>query len=248
MDGGFDAGACGAGDSRSTRKMMKLVLRDRLAEWCLAALANPAAEPLLEALVAFARRASHGGLALGLSRDEWRLLDGSGLFERSGQGLRLRREFAADLDSLRRRAARFAEALAACRSGCGPPPGDDRGLPWMLCAAAALFNARLFFEVHELLENCWRGAEGDLKTFLQGLIQVAVGLHHQQSGNLRGAIALLDEGNAKLARFGAEAYGWELREFREGIVEVSRRLRALRPAADLAIPRLRATQTSVTGR
>jgi hypothetical protein len=227
---------------------MKLVLRNRLAEWCLAAVVDPAAGAPLDALVAFARQTANGGLAAGLSADQRHVLEDSGLFEQVGQDLRLREDFAADLDAVRWRAARFVEALSACRSDCGPPPGANQPVRWALCAAAALFNARLFFEVHELLEVYWRDADGDLKLLLQGLIQVAVGLHHQASGNLRGAIALLEDGGAKLARFGREAHGVELMEFRRGLAEIAHRLRSPNPPADLEIPRLTAAQTSAIGR
>jgi DUF309 family protein family protein len=227
---------------------MKLVLRDRLADWCLAALADPAAEAPVDALGAFALQTARDGSAAGLSPDQRRILAGSGLFEQTGESIRLRGDFAADLESLRWRAARFVEALSECRGGCGHAPAGGRRVPWALCAAAALFNARLFFEVHELLEGCWREADGDLKTFLQGLIQVAVGLHHQANGNLRGAIALLEEGNAKLARFGHEAHGVELAAFRRAITEISRRLRTPQQPADLEIPRLIVAHSSAIGR
>jgi len=203
------------------KEKMKLTMRDRLAEWCLAALADPAAEAPVDALATFAGQTAHGDTATGLSPDQRLVLAGSGLFEQTGEGVRLRGDFAADLEPLRWRAARFAEALSACRARCGSAPAGAPRVPWVLCAAAALFNARLFFEVHELLEGCWREAEGDLKTFLQGLIQVAVGLHHHANGNLRGAIALLEDGNAKLARFGREAHGVELAAFRRAITEIS---------------------------
>jgi hypothetical protein len=222
---------------------MKRVLRDRLAEWCLAALADPAADASIDALAAFALRTAPNGVAAGLSAEQRRILEDSGLFERAEEGLRLRSDFAADLEALRWRAARFAEALSRCRSECGVAPAGEPRVPWSLCAAAALFNARLFFEVHELLEDRWREAEGDLKTFLQGLVQVAVGLHHHANGNLRGAIALLEEGNAKLAGFGREAHGVELATFRAALAEISHRLRSPRPPADLEIPRWIASQT-----
>ncbi len=222
---------------------MKRVLRNRLAEWCLAALADAAADASIDALAAFALRTAPNGVAAGLSAQQRRVLEDSGLFEPAQEGLRLRSDFAADLEALRWRAARFAEALSRCRSECGVAPAGEPRVPWALCAAAALFNAGLFFEVHELLEDRWREAEGDLKTFLQGLVQVAVGLHHHANGNLRGAIALLEEGNAKLAGFGREAHGVELATFRAALAEISHRLRSPRPPADLEIPRLIASQT-----
>ena len=48
-------------------------------------------------------------------------------------------------------------------------PGPDAG------RAAALFDAGLYFEVHEVLEPHWMAADGPEREALQGLIQIAVG-------------------------------------------------------------------------
>ena len=64
-------------------------------------------------------------------------------------------------------AARDGEALRA-RARCAvqaiaerPLTGDDRDLDGVLDDAALLFDAGLFFEVHELLEPRWQEASGD---------------------------------------------------------------------------------------
>ena len=62
----------------------------------------------------------------------------------------------------------------------------------------ALFNAAQFFEAHEVLEDIWRPAAGTERRFLQGLIQIAVALHHFTTGNRVGAGSLLARGAAKL--------------------------------------------------
>jgi predicted metal-dependent hydrolase len=54
-----------------------------------------------------------------------------------------------------------------------------------------LFNRAEFFDAHEVLEDVWRAAPAAEKKFLQGLIQVAVALHHHSRGNLVGARSLL---------------------------------------------------------
>ncbi len=64
--------------------------------------------------------------------------------------------------------------------------------------AAALWQAGLYFEVHELLEPYWRDAAGGTREALQGLIQAAVGYQHLANGNLAGARALLAEGAGRL--------------------------------------------------
>jgi predicted metal-dependent hydrolase len=95
--------------------------------------------------------------------------------------------------ALAERAARAAAAMRAL-----PLERAASGLGRTLSDAAALFDAGLFFEVHELLEPTWTAATGVEREVLQGLIQVAVGYQHLANGNLRGAQALLDEGGAKL--------------------------------------------------
>ena len=54
-----------------------------------------------------------------------------------------------------------------------------------------LFNQRKFFDAHEVLEDVWRAAPVGEKKFLQGLIQLAVALHHHSTGNHVGAISVM---------------------------------------------------------
>ena len=62
-----------------------------------------------------------------------------------------------------------------------------------------LFNRRRFFDCHEAWEKVWLEFSGDRKKFLQGLIQLAVALHHLQNGNRVGAGRLLVAAVEKLA-------------------------------------------------
>ena len=227
---------------------MKLALRDRLAEICLVGLTDPAAEATIRALARFARLADPAsGGAESIVDPERLLLVGESPFETAGEGIRLRPQFLPDLTALRWRAERFERAAQAVRSRCGTPACsgsstepfakpriDDLG--WALCAAQALFNLELFFEVHELLEPYWRWAEGDVRPFLQGLIQVAVGLSHRANGNLRGARALLGDGSAKLGRFAPRAHGVELEDFLREVAEVAEHLGE--PGIAVTLPKL----------
>jgi hypothetical protein len=79
-----------------------------------------------------------------------------------------------------------------------PAAPSEPSLAALLDRAARLADAGLFFEVHELLEPRWMRAEGEARLGLQGLIQVAVALHHAEHGNRAGAVSLLGEGLAKL--------------------------------------------------
>ncbi len=52
------------------------------------------------------------------------------------------------------------------------------------------FNECDFFEAHEVWEELWTDYQGPSRKFYQGLIQVAVCLHHFGNENTRGAVKL----------------------------------------------------------
>ena len=104
------------------------------------------------------------------------------------------------------RARRASEALAAL------PPSASHELDAVLEVAERLYEAGLYFEVHEWLEPHWMTASGTMRETLQGLIQMAVGWQHLANDNLPGARSLLTEGAARLRgqRLGArdlDAFG-----------------------------------------
>ena len=65
----------------------------------------------------------------------------------------------------------------------------------------ALFNAREFYECHEVLEDLWRPTQGVERFFLQAVIHFAVGFYHHQRSNQRGAELQLRKGLRKLAGY-----------------------------------------------
>jgi predicted metal-dependent hydrolase len=73
-----------------------------------------------------------------------------------------------------------------------------------------LFNRGEFFEAHEVLEDVWRAAPAAEKKFLQGLIQVAVGLHHYSRGNMVGSRSLLQRAHKNLSAYPARHSGIDL--------------------------------------
>ncbi|QEM68069.1 DUF309 domain-containing protein [Geobacter sp. FeAm09] len=72
--------------------------------------------------------------------------------------------------------------------------------PRQLLEAMRQFNTRDWYECHETLEDLWVGEEGDVRDFYQGILQVAVALHHWRNGNYGGAVTLLEGGVAYLKR------------------------------------------------
>jgi len=67
-----------------------------------------------------------------------------------------------------------------------------------LLRAVGEFNRGDWFECHETLEELWVGSGGEIRDFYQGLLQVAVGLHHWREGNFKGSVHLLASGADKL--------------------------------------------------
>jgi len=75
--------------------------------------------------------------------------------------------------------------------------------PRQLLEAIRQFNTGEWFECHETLEDLWVGEEGEVRQFYQGVLQVAVALHHWRNGNFGGAISLLKGGVEYLSRVSA---------------------------------------------
>jgi uncharacterized protein len=73
-------------------------------------------------------------------------------------------------------------------------------LPQRLGPGRAAFNRGAYFEAHELWEEVWNELTGAERVFVQGLIQVAAGLHHLGQRRPRPAASLLGKGLEKIGR------------------------------------------------
>jgi hypothetical protein len=93
-----------------------------------------------------------------------------------------------------------------------------------------LFNQAEFFEAHEVLEEVWRASPEPEKKFLQGLIQVAVGLHHYGTGNPVGARSLLERATKNLARYPDDFGGIQLTQLLNCLQEWLQALASSQPA------------------
>ena len=92
------------------------------------------------------------------------------------------------------------------------------------------FNARLFFECHDTLEELWAGVRGPSRDFFQGLIQVAVGFHHIGNGNRVGAERLFGRALKRLEGYPDDYGGLALGELREAVAGWRRALDPRAPA------------------
>jgi len=163
---------------------LPLPLRNCLARLTLDALHDEAARRALDAVASVCA--------------EPRALEGPGvlpeafpreIFEHRDGAWRLKSGFKAHEGEFGERAERARRLLHLRPFDPADPP-----LRVALIAAALLFHAHLYFEVHELLEPYWLRAEGGDREALQGLIQVAVGFQHLANGNISGARSLLHDG------------------------------------------------------
>lgn len=128
----------------------------------------------------------------------------------------------------------------------GRRPADPVGRA--LEEAAQLFNEGLFFEVHEVLETVWLTQTGGIRRLLQGLIQIAVGFHHLERNNLKGALALLKEGTEKVKACGSNRSRVTLDQFVAQVEYARRSIESLGEAAcdrfdRRMIPNMPLTQT-----
>jgi len=80
----------------------------------------------------------------------------------------------------------------------------------VLQEVARLFNDKLYFECHDLLEYAWSETRGEERSFLHALIQVAVGMVHVANANHQGAVNLLSRGIEALASFAPERDGLDV--------------------------------------
>jgi len=99
----------------------------------------------------------------------------------------------------------------------------------------ALFNSGHYYDAHEVLEDVWRASSGPEKRFLQGLIQIAVALHHHSTGNLTGARSLLARARRNLEQYPERYGGIELAGLLVGVQQWEEALRNGKPAPKIAL-------------
>jgi len=110
------------------------------------------------------------------------------------------------------------------------------------------FNAREFFEAHEVWEEIWLVEAEPEKTFLQGLIQLAAAFHHYCRGNPAGAESLLAAGIVKLLRFSEHYRGLEIGALRTSAKKWARALGAGQMPAAHDLPKLSSRSAPVVGK
>lgn len=80
-------------------------------------------------------------------------------------------------------------------------------------AGIELFNAREFFEAHEVWEDLWHECGPADRRFYQALIQAAVAAHHFGRGNRAGAKRLFHSGRKYMEPFRPAFMGLAIDDF-----------------------------------
>jgi DUF309 family protein family protein len=192
---------------------MRRSVRNRLAELLLRAFEDPGKADVIRWLGLFCDLAARGG------RPELPMTDllgvGSGTFPGQENGGRellawligLEPLAEPDLTDICGRVRAYTDVLDSLHE-MDPWLRGLNPLRRVLAQAAACFNAGLFFEAHEHLEQVWRSQpRGQTRKFLQGLIQISVGYHHAQRGSFDGAVNQLGKGLDKAAGSTGEVLG-----------------------------------------
>ena len=109
----------------------------------------------------------------------------------------------------------------------------------LLREGIALFNRGEFFDCHELLEELWLESTGERKEFLQGLIQVAVALHHLRNRNRLGAKRLLTAAMEKLEEYGPEEELIDVDALRAALTPLRNQLSAAESPENWTAPQIR---------
>ena len=80
------------------------------------------------------------------------------------------------------------------------------------------YEEKDFFEAHELWEELWSEYYLDDKTFIQGLIQLAVSFVHLGNGNLNGAKSLMKKSGDKFSSYSGLHRGINIDKLKHQIV------------------------------
>lgn len=144
-----------------------------------------------------------------------------------------------------------AQAAGASQSESGELAFDSTAMetyPREYLQGIEDFNAGRYFDAHEIWEEVWLRSSGDTKLFYQMLIQAAVGLHHYERGNARGARGMHANVIDKLGRLPSVFMSLDLadfsRQFKVALAELIDKNNESAPADDKHRPRIKLLKDS----
>jgi predicted metal-dependent hydrolase len=109
--------------------------------------------------------------------------------------------------------------------------------PELLREGIGQFNRGAYFACHETLEELWAGEQAPVRDLYQGLLQVAVALHHLENGNYKGALFLFRKGRELLRHVEPVCLGVDVRTLMGDVDAVRASLEAHGPDGMERVPR-----------
>lgn len=98
------------------------------------------------------------------------------------------------------------------------------------------FDAGEYFEAHEVWEDLWNEANGPRHAFLQGLIQIAVALHHARNGNYKGPHKLFARALDYLKKGESDSKPIDLDKLRDFVLDFELAIQAIEAGKDEPLP------------
>jgi uncharacterized protein len=98
-----------------------------------------------------------------------------------------------------------------------------------------LYKAGDYFLAHETLEEHWVEADAEDRDFLQGLIQLSVGLLHAGRGNAKGARLQFGKSASRLQRYPDVFHGVDVAAVRSFLADAPRSLERGEPLTPPAL-------------
>ena len=97
------------------------------------------------------------------------------------------------------------------------------------------FNSAHYYDAHEAWEDVWRESIGEERLYLQGLVQVAVALHHASTRNYLGAKSVLARAARNLSTCPRSLHGIDVVDLRIKLEKSQSQLAAGRLPSRFAI-------------
>ena len=86
--------------------------------------------------------------------------------------------------------------------------------------AAELFNDEKYWSAHEALEGVWKGASGNEKSVLNGIILVAAAFVHDEKDEPEVCLSILERARKKLEGTGGKYHGIDIDRTKDRISEI----------------------------
>jgi len=101
--------------------------------------------------------------------------------------------------------------------------------PQGLLRGVMQFNRGEYFPCHETLEELWMAEEEPIRCLYQGILQIAVAIHHWRRENYRGSVALLVSGREKLVSLPDVCRQVDISVLRTDVADLLQRIEELGP-------------------